>query len=158
MALSDFTPTTAEVAAHMRARLKDDNGNYNDDFTAETRPTKATIESWLPWGARRIASHIGTTICEGKDAERQAELYADAKDAAALRIAIRAERSFFPEQLQSERSPYKAMVDELVDEVKTLIESVAEHCGGGGGESVGGPGPLPSSSFPAPSGVGGGVW
>ncbi len=142
----------------MRARLKDENGNVFEDFSADTQPRKAMIEEWLSWGARRIASHIGVEICDGGNLERQAELYLDAKDAAAIKIAIKAERSYFPEQLKSERSPYKELLAEWEEAKETLIEAVSEHCGGGGGESVGGSGPLPASQFPPPSGLGEACW
>lgn len=158
MALSDFTPTPADVAAHMRARLSDKHDNEYEEFTATTRPTLAQITALCPTGARRVASHIGVSICEGGDTERQAELYTDAKDAAALAVAILAERSFFSEQLQSELSPYKAMREEWKEVKETLVEAVAEHCGGGDGESVGGTGPMPSSNFPPASGIGCEVW
>lgn len=153
MALSDFTPSVEDVASHMRGRLNDQFDNEFDTFTAESNPPLKWVEGELARGARRVASHIGTAICNGGDAARQAELYADAKDLAALAIAVKAERSFFPDQMQSEISPYKAMLAEYKESIATLIEAVAEHCGGGGGESVGGTGPMPSSNFPPPSGI-----
>lgn len=151
MALADFTPTVAEVAAHIRARTKDsfqEVGTFNDD----TRPTADQVEELLARGARDVASHIGVEICEGDSTDRQAELYEEAKDLAALAVALKIELSYYPEQVASNRSPY-TQLKELYDEgKKTLIEAVSEHCGGGDGESVGGDldAGLPSYGFPDP--------
>lgn len=150
MAASDFTPTTAEVAVHMRARLVDTHGNTSEDFTADTRPTKAQIEALIPQGVGRLVTAIGTTICPGDHREA---LYGSAESLAALYVATLAERTYFPEQVGSQRSPYNVMYEEFKDGLKVLVESVSEHCGGGGsepGESVGGAGTLPASSFPCP--------
>lgn len=147
-----FTPTCAEVALHMMARLEDELGNETgEEFTDETNPTKRQIEALIPKGVRKVASRIGTTICEGGDPDKQRELYADARDLAALATAIRAERSYFPEQVGSERSPYKQMLDEWKEGMEALTEAVSEHCGGGDGLSVGGGAAGPVSSFPEPS-------
>lgn len=154
----NFVPTVDEVAAHIPARTKDTDGNEVGTFTGDTRPTAEQVIEQIPNGVRKVASHIGLSICEGGDAEKQQSLYDDARDAAALFVATRIERRYFPEQVGSGRSPYKEMLDDYKDGIKVLIEAVAEHCGGGGGESVGGTGPLPSSSFPCPSDWAGAVW
>jgi hypothetical protein len=158
MALADLTPTLAEVGSHIRVRTKDSNGNELGTFNADTRPTDDQITPLLVKGARAIASHIGTEICEGDDEERQEELYGDAKDFAALRVAMRIERSYFAEQVGSGKSPYKEMLDEYKEGIATLIEAVAEHCSGGDGESIGGPGPMPQAGFPPASGIAGMQW
>jgi hypothetical protein len=158
MALEDFTPTLADVAVHMRARLKDKLDNRLENFTADTNPTLKQIEALISKGVRKVAAKIGIEICEGGDTDRQAALYEDARDLAALGVAIVAERSYYPEQVGTERSPYKPMLEEYRENAKTLVEAVAEHCGGGDGESVGGTGPLPSASFPCPSDWAGTTW
>jgi hypothetical protein len=152
MATSDFTPTTAEVAVHMRARLLNEHGAVFPDFTADTAPPKAQIEALIPQGVGRLVTAIGATICPG---DHQEALYVSAKALAALYVATLAERTYFPEQVGSQRSPYSVMYEEFKDGLKVLVESVSEHCGGGGsepGESVGGAGTLPASSFPCPKG------
>jgi len=148
MALDDLNPTLEEVGSHLRVRTKTRMGEEIGTFNAETRPTADQVTPLLARGARAVASHIGTEICEGGDAEKQAELYGDSRDAAALKVAMRIERSYFAEQVGSGKSPYKEMLDEYKEGIKTLIEAVAEHCGGGDGESVGGAGLLPEGSFP----------
>lgn len=151
-------PTVKDVAAHLRARTKDTMGNEVGTFNDDTRPTAAQVEELIPKGLRRVTSHIGVTICEGDDADKQAMLYGDARDLAALATALRIEREYFPEQVGTGRSPYAEMLVEYKDSVKTLIEAVSEHCGGGDGESVGGIGPMPAYGFPEASGIGSRIW
>jgi hypothetical protein len=78
---------------------------------------------------------------------------------AALYTAMLVELSYFPNQIGSDRSPYEKY-KELYDEgMEALTEAIAENCDSGGdGLSVGGDGPMPSSSFPCPSGIGSEVW
>lgn len=156
MAVEDFTPTPADVAGHMRARLKDKFKEV-EEFSTETRPTKAQIEALIPKAVRVIASRIGTTICEG---EHQETLYGDAKELAALRVAMLAERSYFPEQVGTGRSPYELLREEWKEGIKVLMEAISEHCGSGGagGDAIGGAGVLPKGNFPGPSEIGSEVW
>lgn len=149
-----FTPTVEEVAAYMRARLKGEFGRV-ETFNEETTPTREQIEELIPQAVRKVATRIGGSICE---CDEQEDLYIDARGLAALRTAMIAERSFFPEQVGSGRSPYPQMEDEWKEGIKVLVEAIAEHCGGGGGEAVGGEGAMPSGSFPCPSGIGTQDW
>ena len=146
----NFVPTLDEIASHLRARLEDTNGNYLDTFTEDTIPSAAQVEEMRPAGVRKVASHVGVTICAGDSEETQLSLYGDARDLAALYIAMRIERSYFPAQVGSGRSPYKEMREEYDEAKATLIEAVGEHCGGGDGESVGGDAGsgAPAYSFP----------
>ena len=153
-----MTPTVADVARHLRARTKDHLGNEVGTFTDNTRPTAAQVLFEIPNGVRTVTSKIGVEICEGGDVEKQEALYQDAKNHAAMATAMVIERSYFPEQIGTDRSPYNAIRDELKDGMKTLIEAVAEHCGGGGGESVGGGGQMPSGGFPPATGIGEMTW
>lgn len=153
MALEDFTPEPKDVAGYMGQRLQDDLGNRFEEFTADTEPTLEQIEALIPKGVRRVSAKIGEEICEGGDAVKQAALYEDAKDLAALATALIAERSYFPQQIGNDRSPYAAMLEEFKESSATLVEAVAEHCGTGGGESVGSSATGPAYGFPCPSGI-----
>jgi len=152
MALEDLTPEPKDVAGYLRQRLQDELGRRLSEFTADTEPSLKEVEELIPKGVSRVASKIGDEICEGGDPEKQDALYGDARDLAALATAIIAERSFWPQQIGTDKSPHDAMVAEFKEDSKTLIEAVAEHCGGGGGESVGGSSAGPSYKFPCPSG------
>jgi hypothetical protein len=154
--LRTFTPTVAEVAAHLRARTKDSNGNEVGTFNADTRPTDAQVRELIPKGVRRVAAKVGSEICEGNSAERQAELYEDARDLAAIATAMRIERSYFPEQIGTERSPYNALRDEYKESAEQLAVAVGEHCPGS--EAEAGQSGMPVSDFPCPSGIGEVIW
>jgi phosphoribosyl-ATP pyrophosphohydrolase len=153
MALEDFTPIPKDVAGYLRQRIQDELGHRLSEFTADTEPSLQEIEALIPKGVNRVAAKIGEEICEGDDPEKQEALYADARDLAALAVAIIAERSLWPQQIGTDKSPHDAMVTEFKEDSKVLIEAVAEHCGGGGGESVGSSNAGPSYNFPCPSGV-----
>jgi|GEM_PF-1983878 len=154
----NFVPTVDDVAAHLRARTKGKMGDEVGTFDGSTRPTAQQVLERIPKGVRKVATGIGLTICEGSDPDTQQSLYDDARDLAALFVATRIEREYFPEQVGTGRSPYKEMLEDFKDGMKVLLEAVSEHCGGGDGESVGGSGAMPSASFPAPSGIGSECW
>src|ERR1044072_7079737 len=160
MALADITPSVDDVAEHLRARTKDKFGNEVGTFKENTRPTGKQVEARSRKGTRQSKRASGEDICEGGDPAKQEGLYEDAKDLAALAVAIKFEREYFPEQVATGQSPYKEMREEFKDELKTLIEAVSEHCGGAadGGDSIGGGGTLPSGSFPQPSCIGRQDW
>lgn len=144
MAISDLTPNVAEVAAHLRVRTKDAHGQEVGTFNADTRPTADQVEALIATGVRRVAARVGQSICEGGDVVKQAELYADARDLAALRVALQIELSYFAEQVGSSRSPYeqlKALYDESIESLRSAI---AAHCGGPAGGAI----PRPAHSFP----------
>lgn len=154
----NFVPTVDDVATHLRARTKSKMGGEIGTFDGSTRPTAEQVLERTPKGVRKVASAIGLMICEGGDPETQQSLCDDARDLAALFVATRIEREYFPEQVGTGRSPYKEMLEDFKDGMKVLREAVAEHCGGGGGESVGGSGAMPSYSFPAPTCIGNENW
>jgi len=62
MPVSDWSPTVAGVAAYIRARTKDNNGNELGTFTANTRPTDAQVEAVLADAANDVADQIGWDI------------------------------------------------------------------------------------------------
>lgn len=142
----DWTPTTADVAAEIPARVKDRAGNPLEDFDDCPRPTKPQVERAIAQSVDDVVAKIGTlATCT---ASNIAELRESAKSLAVLRTAMRIERQYFPDQVTNDRSPYNALRDEYAEAAKVLIEAVADSCGGGGGESVGGgSGPLPAYSF-----------
>lgn len=154
----NYVPTVQDVANFIPARTKNEYGKQAGTFTAETNPTEQEVIQKIPSAVRRIASHIGIQIVIEGDAETQQSLIDEARELVALLVALRIERGYKPEQVGSDRSPYKEMLDDYKEGLETLIESVSEHTGGGGGESVGGVGPLPAASFPCPSGIGSQVW
>jgi hypothetical protein len=149
--LRALTPSTAEVAVHMRARLLNEHGADFEDFNEETEPTKAQIEALIPKAVRRVRDEVGR-VCPGA---HLAVLQESQRDAAALLTATMAERTYFPEQVGSQRSPYNVMYQEYKDSLEGLKASKAEHCSGdadGDGAPDASPSQMPRSSFPCPKG------
>lgn len=154
----DWTPTSADVAAEIPERVKDELGNVLDDFTddGKTRPSKAQVELIIDGAVRDTVMAVGTL--EECTADNVADLKDGAKDVATLRAAMRVERTYFPDQLGSDDSAYEAIREELKDKLATLIEAVRENCGGSGGLSTFGAAQEPASSFPDPVYYGTAAW
>ena len=151
----DWRPTLVEVGALLRSRTRggvNEGGKELGTFTAETTPTADEVESLISYATSSVASRIGLSPCTKALTSR-------ARGMAALYTAMLVELSYFPEQVGSDRSPYEKY-KELYDEgMEALTEAISEDCDGGGdGLSVGGAGPMPSSNFPCPSGIGCEVW
>lgn len=145
-----WTPASADVAAEIPERVKDDVGNVLTDFTddGKTRPSKTQVEAIIAGAVRDTVAGVGTL--ESCAAENVEDLREGAKDVATLRAAMRVERTFFPDQIGSDLSPYNAIRDEVKDKLKTLVEAVSENCGTSGGDSAAGGAQEPSYSFPDP--------
>lgn len=153
----DWTPTTADVAAEIPLRVMDNNsGQRLDDFTDDTVPTDTQVDAIIAGAVRDTVAAIGTL--ENCGADNVADLKDAAMAVATLRAAMRVERTYFPDQLVTDRSPYNAIRDELKDKLKTLIEAVSENCGTSGGDSVTGGGQEPRSHFPKPIHYGRAAW
>lgn len=142
-----WAPEVAEVGALLRARTVGDDPPREEvelgTFDETTRPTGEQVALLIEASAAYVATRVGSSdnLCE--DA-----LTASARELAALRTAMSIELSYYPEQIASNKSPYREF-KELYDEgMKSLTEAVSEQCGGGGdGDAVGGTGPMPSGDF-----------
>lgn len=115
MPASDYTPTVASIGALMRARTKTKGGAEAGTFNPassvgtgeETRPTSEGVEEQIGTALGDISGIIGVDL-EEKYVE-------PARRVAALRAALLIELSYFPEQVNSDRSPYdqlKVLYDE----------------------------------------------
>jgi hypothetical protein len=151
----DWRPALVEVGALVRTRTKSKMGGSPLGTFTDNTPIKADeVEALISYATASVAARIGLSPCS--DA-----LKSRARGMAALYTAMLIELSYFPEQVGSDRSPYAKYKELYDDGMGALVEAVAENCGGGGdgdGESVGGSGPLPSSSFPCPSNWQGVAW
>jgi hypothetical protein len=154
-----YVPSVDEVAAYIPARTKTAGGQELGTFQPEdasqgnrTRPTSEQVEALIPTGVRKVADKVGARICPSVDDETREWLEGSAKDLSALATALTIELRYFPEQVGSGQSPYKDLLAQWESGIVTLQEAISERCGGGGGESVGGSGPMPVSSFPCASG------
>ena len=154
MALEDFTPTASDVGALLRARTKDTNGNEVGTFNDDTRPTGDQVSSLAADAAARVASAMGTDAPCPDNADKVAAVNAKAKAAARIYAAMLVELSYFPEQVESGRSPYDRLEKLWSKEVAALTEYVAEECGGGSDAGGSGGIPLAQASFPGQAVIG----
>jgi hypothetical protein len=88
----------AEVAAHIRSRTKDKNGNEIGTFNADTRPTDDQCEEAITSAVKLIHAKVGY-IGSGC-----VEL---ATEVVSLGAAADIELSYFPEQTRTDRSIYQ---------------------------------------------------
>lgn len=132
MPVSEYTPTVASVAAYLRARTKTrggaEAGTFNLSTVADTDKTRPTAE--------QVTEHIDDVIGEisgviGIDVpEEQRE---PARRVAALGTAMLVELTYWPEQINSGRSPYpqlKALYDERWENLLTAL-GISTDAGGG---------------------------
>ena len=113
----------------MRTRTKNRLGNELGEFTTETKPTLEEAERLLTLATKKIVSKIGSSEpCTDELAE-------DAASCIHLRTAMFIELTYFPEQVESNRSPYEKYKELYDEDIATLLENMAEQCGTGSGEA-----------------------
>ena len=151
MALEDYIPEVAAVGAILRTRTKTVGGQEIGTFNpaavpeeSKTRPTAEQVEEYIDLALTDVADVIGEL--DG-DAACLPKLRTRATGAVAKKAAMYVELSLFSEQVNSGRSPYDQIERDFDRTMKALKEGVSECIGGGGGESVGGAGSLPSYNF-----------
>jgi hypothetical protein len=119
--VSDYTPSVQEVADQIVSRTKDKYGAEIGTFNLDTRPTDAQVERLITEHIGDVANVIGSDI--------PVELQEDAKTVVAERVAMAIELDFFPEQVNSDRSPYKQLKDQYHEDLQMLsrqVEVIAE--------------------------------
>lgn len=115
MPVSDYTPTVDSLGALLRARTKTkggaEAGTFNPEASVgtseETRPTAEGVEEQIATALGDISGIIGVDL--------EAKYVEPARRVAALRAALLIELSYWPEQVNSDRSPYdqlKVLYDE----------------------------------------------
>ncbi len=92
-----FTPTVAVLANIMRARTTGPNGAATGQFTDDTEPTADQVQEAIFVALDDLTGRIGTVIPQHQ--------HGLARNAIAYNAAHALELGYFPEQLQSERSP-----------------------------------------------------
>jgi hypothetical protein len=93
-----YTPTVEDVAHLIMSRTKDNLGNEVGTFNANTRPTFQQASEIIQQAVSDVTTIIDDDIPEAS--------FDDAEQAIALRAAMLIERSYFAEQVNSNRSPY----------------------------------------------------
>jgi hypothetical protein len=132
-----WVPTVAQVAGYIPTRTKElRSTRYLDTFTDATRPTAVQVTAIAADAARRVKSAVGPEMPE--------RLEDSAGIAAAILAAAWIERAYFPEQLETDRSAYDALMAEYDKELALLISATAE-----GTEDPGDGGTVITSGMPA---------
>lgn len=114
-------PDVAAVAAHLRARTYDRNGNMVGTFTDATTPTADVVDEFIEQAQAPVAGAIGSTP--------PSSTHALVRQVVSLRAAMDIERSYFPEQIGSganARSPYEQLRQAYMDDLAALKVAVSE--------------------------------
>lgn len=112
-------PTVEEVADLLRARTKDNAGQEVGTFNDDTRPTGDEVES-------HITTAMGLMVTRIPAVDFLPESYAPAvRSLTAYRAALRIEKSYFPEQVRSDRSAYEQLRQEYIDDLQALTDALA---------------------------------
>ena len=138
MPTSDYAPSVDDIGALLRARTKDNTGTEVGTFNANTRPTDAQVSSEIQGGLDDVAMVVGTDIPQAT--------FAYAREVAKIATALRVELGYFPEQVNTGRSPYPQLKQMFDDKIKMLLTAV-EKAQSGDTTDPGAP-LKPSFSFP----------
>lgn len=123
-------PSVEDVAALLRARTKDAEGREVGTFNDDTRPDAAGVESHIDAAMALLAPRFAVDTLP--------EAWQPAfTSLVAYRAAMRIEKSYFPEQVRSERSPYEELRQEYVDDLQALTDAMAGAGDDGGWGTLG---------------------
>lgn len=104
--MADIRPTLSDLGGIMRARTRDVDGSELGTFTADTRPTATEAAALVDRALAIVNPRLGVV----PDA-----LAETAKSVVALRAAMFVEAAYFPEENDSEGSPYANYRDAYVE-------------------------------------------
>jgi hypothetical protein len=140
---ASYTPTLREVAARIRARTRDSNGNELGTFTEETRPHADEAQMLISQAAEDVVTETGVDVPE--------RAWSRVRNLIALRTAMLIELSFFPEQIERGQSAYNQLRDlygtTKAGQLMSVVEFVREERDGAEGGGVDEPG-SPVFNFP----------
>jgi hypothetical protein len=126
----------ADVAAWLRARTQDNEGREIGLWTEATRPSVDQVESHLVQARVLLSGEMGVNDLENPGP--CGELY---EAVVALQAALIIEKSYFPEQIATARSPYAQLQDELTSAKESLRSClISGGLGPGSGEEGSGSG------------------
>lgn len=121
-------PSVDEVALLLRARTKDSDGREVGTFDDDTRPTSEQVEE-------QITAAMNLVVTRLPPWDKLPENYQPTvATIVAYRAALRIEKSYFPEQVASDRSAYEQLRQEYLDELSALTDAL--QAGGGGDFAV----------------------
>ena len=144
-----YLPTPTDVARLLRARTKDAHGTELGDWSDETRPTTEEVADLIDQAVGPVLARIGRLQAPVDEPERYSNVIPAARHLVALGAAMLVEKSYFPEQVLSERSAYAAYQTEYADCLESLIGDGED--GGGGGVLPSGGGDVATWNLPSAS-------
>lgn len=109
-------PSVEDVATLLRARTKDAEGREVGTFNEDTRPTAEDVETHIDAAMGLVGVRFPGDIPD--------EFGPAFASLVAYRAAMRIEKSYFPEQVRSERSPYEELRQEYVDDLQALVDAM----------------------------------
>lgn len=109
-------PTVQDVANLLRARTKDDFGNEAGTFTDSTRPTSMAVDAHIDAAVALVGTRLPSLDVIDVD------LLPAVANVVAYRAALRIEKSYFPEQVMSDRSAYEQLRQEYLDDLEALVD------------------------------------
>ena len=105
-----YRPDPPEVARLLRARTKDSHGQEVGDWTADTRPTPEEVADLIDQAVGDVLAQLGPLYVVDATAEQpvlSTLVTPAARTLVTLRAAMFVELSYFPEQVNSNRSAYE---------------------------------------------------
>lgn len=120
-----YRPTPTDVARLLRARTQDSNGQEVGDWTDDTRPSTEDVEALINQAMGPVVAFVGAMTDE-----LQAPLRPAAFHLVVLGTACLIEKSYFPEQVQSNRSAYPEYKTEY-DDLLGRLAGDGDNGGGG---------------------------
>lgn len=122
--LADITPDRTTVAALVRARLVDEFGNEQEDFTEGTSPTDTEADGLIEEAARLVRLKLGHNLPDA--------FFEDAQAVVKLLAAVLIETTFYPEQAVQEQSAAKLYQDLYATAVMDLADAIKQNAAGDG--------------------------
>lgn len=119
-------PTVAQVARWIRARTKDDQMREVGTFDDATRPTDIQVEGHIDDAYALVGTHLPAL-----DTDAMTGLLPAVEAVVALGAACVIEKSYWPEQVLSDRSAYAQLEQEYRDALEQLANQAAAASGGG---------------------------
>jgi hypothetical protein len=124
MATDPRRPSVDQVASLIRARTKDAEGREVGTFNEETRPTAEQVETHIDNAVGLLAPRWPLELDDS--------FYPAVQTLTAYRAAMQIEKSYFPEQVRSDRSPYDQLREEYQDDLAALMDALGAGDGSGG--------------------------
>ena len=129
MAADPLRPTLEQVGALMFARTRDSEGVEQGSFTADTRPTASQANAIIDMAVDAVRAVVGSVPEDSRCAQ-------SAYMVAALGAARMIEKSLFPEQVNTPRSPYESYRVEYEEALTGLAGCLGVPVSGSAGSTV----------------------